>query len=93
MAYPSIQLRMREGYGKLITFPEDQREELKKFLESKKNSSSSKEAMIKHVIGGKCCIRRELPTMQVVYSLERSTKIERYCDKCIKNVFAREAVL
>jgi hypothetical protein len=49
--------------------------------------------MIKQVMGGTCCICREVPTMQVSYSLEGATWIEYYCDKCIKNFFAREAVI
>jgi hypothetical protein len=93
MAYPSNQLRIREGKVTPITVPQDQLEELKKVLESKNYSSWRKDAMIKQVMGGTCCVCREVPSMQVTYSLEGATRIERYCDRCIKNIFAREAVL
>jgi hypothetical protein len=93
MAYPSNQIRIRDGKVTPIVIPDHQLAELKKVLESKTNSSWRKDAMIKQVIGGNCCICREIPSMQVVYSLEGATRIERYCDRCIKNVFAREAVL
>jgi hypothetical protein len=93
MSYPSNQIRIREGKVTPIVIPEDQLAELNKVLESNNYSSWRKDAMIKHVMGGTCCVCREIPSMQVVYSLEGATRIERYCDKCIKNVFAREAVL
>ena len=94
MAYPpNNQIRIREGKVTPITVPEDQLQQLKEILNSNKYTPSGKETMIKQVMGGNCCVCGKVPSMQVTYSLEGASKIERYCDRCIKNVFAREAVL
>ena len=89
----SNQIRIREGKVTPIKVPEDQLKYLNQVLESNRYGPWRKEAMIRKVMGGNCCICRGVPTMQVSYSLEGATRIERYCDKCIKSVFAREQVL
>ncbi|MFI5423353.1 MAG: hypothetical protein ACHQXG_01025 [Nitrososphaerales archaeon] len=84
---------MKVGKVTPIIVPEDQLEYLiNDVLNSNRYTPYHKEA-IQRKITGFCCICREVPSMQVSYSLEGATRIERYCNKCIKNVFAREAVL
>lgn len=89
----SNQIRIRDGKVTPITIPEDQLKYLNQVLESNRYGPLKKEATIRKVMGGNCCICRGVPMMQVSYSLDHASRIERYCDKCLKNVFAREQVL
>jgi hypothetical protein len=49
--------------------------------------------IIKQLSGGVCFICRGIPTHEVLYDVYKATKIERYCDNCVKTVYEREAVL
>jgi hypothetical protein len=92
MEYPNNQVRIRDGTVRPITVPQDQLEHLKEVLNSNKFTPSRKETVQKRITGC-CCVCGDIPTMQVSYDADGATRIEKYCDKCIKNVFAREAVL
>jgi len=94
MAYPHNMVRIRNGTVTPITVPEDKLQYLKTILDSKILSTTvRKAATIKQVMGGSCCICREIPSMQVSYDVDGATQIERYCDSCIKSVYSREQVL
>ena len=49
---------------------------------------------IKKLTGGisPCCVDGGIPAYEVIYNVENATRIERYCDKCVKSVYTREAV-
>ena len=34
-----------------------------------------------------------IPTHEILYDVDKATRIERYCDNCVKTVYEREAVL
>jgi hypothetical protein len=74
MPYPNNQVRIRDGTVTPITVPKDQLEELMKVLESKNYSTWRKDAMIKQVVGGTCCVCHEVPSLQVSHSLEGATQ-------------------
>jgi len=54
-----------------------------------------KKLATKKLTGGisPCCVCGDIPSCEVLYKLEDITRVERYCNKCIKSVYAREAVL
>ena len=86
----SNQIRIRDGKVSPIVVPQEQLEQLTQALQSNKYTPSGKDKMIRKVTGGLCCGCRGVPELQVIYSLEGASMIERYCDSCIKKVFARE---
>jgi hypothetical protein len=92
MAFPNSQVRIRDGIVRPINTPAEQLQQLKEVLNSNRLTPSRKEAVQKKVTGC-CCICGSIPTMQVSYDADGATRIEKYCDNCIKSVYSREAVL
>jgi hypothetical protein len=85
------QIRIRDN-GKLnkIKIPSDKLEVVQKIVKSNV-SDSVKENIIKQLSGGVCCICRAIPTQEVIYNVGDATRIERYCDRCIKTIYERHA--
>jgi hypothetical protein len=58
------------------------------------NSDTIKHNAIKKFMDvSACSVCGDIPTCEVIYQLEGCKKVEHYCDKCVKNVYARESVL
>jgi hypothetical protein len=86
-------VRIRDnGKRTEIMIPIDKLELMQKIVKSNV-SDAVKENIIKQFSGGLCCICRAIPTQQVVYNVGKATRIERYCDSCVKTVYDHEAVL
>jgi myo-inositol catabolism protein IolC len=60
-------------------------------------SSHMKENIVKKFAVGRCCICTDVATQMVTYEVgdqsQGATRIERYCDSCVKKVYECEAVL
>ncbi len=94
MAFPNNMLRIRNnGTVKPLDIPEDNLKQLKEFVSSNKHTFTQKEIMIKKVAGRCCCVCGGIPSLQVSYDMQGARLIERYCESCIKKVYAREEVL
>ena len=79
-----------------LNIPKDKLEVLEKIVSSNTIMDQTKHATIKKLTeGSPCCICDGIPAFEISFPFHEggATRIERYCDKCIKNVFAREAVL
>lgn len=88
------QLRIRDnGKVRKVKISKDRLQKYNEFVAANKNTLMSKHLAIKELIGGVCCICGDIPDVEVVYPLEGATRIERYCNDCIKSVYAREQVL
>jgi hypothetical protein len=75
---------------KSIVIPEDKLEVLYKVLESKRLMETTKEAIIKKLASGTCCICRGIPAFEVTYDEgDGATRIERYCGPCRDKTFSR----
>jgi hypothetical protein len=83
------QIRIRDN-GKInkIKIPSDKLEVIQKILKSNV-SDSVKENIIKQLSGGVCCICRSIPTHEITYNVGNATRIERYCNNCIKSAYER----
>ena len=86
-----------EGEGRFlgvkpINASEKDLEMLKKVLDSKL-SYSGKTAKVKRVLGSYCIVCGALPTQIATYDYIGATRIERYCDECVKSVNGRKQVL
>ncbi|MGA7977736.1 MAG: hypothetical protein WB975_10900 [Nitrososphaeraceae archaeon] len=90
-------LRIRDnGKVRELNIPKDKLEVLEKIVSSNTIMDQTKHATIRKLTeGSPCCICDGIPAFEINFPFHGggATKIERYCDKCIKNVFAREAVL
>jgi Translation machinery associated TMA7 len=94
MAFPVNMLRIRNnGTVKPLDIPKDKLKDLQEFVSSNKHTSTRKQNMIKKIAGRGCCICGGIPSLQVSYDMQGATRIEKYCDNCIKSVYSREAVL
>ena len=87
-------IRDNEATIRHLKFPEDTLEKLRK-LASSNVTEEVKKLGIKKLTGGisPCCIDGEIPSYEIIYNVENAMRIERYCEKCVKSVYAREAVL
>jgi hypothetical protein len=74
-----------------IKIPSDKLEVMQKILKSNV-TESVKQSIIKKLSGGVCTICRGIPTREVIYDVDKATRIERYCENCVKTVYAREAI-
>lgn len=69
---------------------------LEQINEAQKVMSSPASRQMRHVKlkqilkGNSCCVCDHLPSVEIVYHLGGVSKIERYCDICIKTVYQRE---
>ena len=90
-------LRIRDnGKVRELNIPKDKLEVLEKIVSSNTIMDQTKHATIRKLTeGSPCCICDGIPAFDINFPFHGggATKIERDCDKCIKNVFAREAVL
>ena len=66
-----------------IIIPEDTLQKLNKFLG---NMSDMFKRDMMHKISGECMICHSIPDYMVIYDLDGASKVERYCDSCIKKV-------
>jgi hypothetical protein len=85
-----------EGLGKFlgvkpINASEEDLEMLKKVLDSKV-SDSGKTGKVKRVLGSYCIVCGALPTQIATYDYVGATRIERYCDSCVKSLEKQFAV-
>lgn len=89
-----LKIRDKEATIKQLKFPEHTIEALKK-LASSSVTEEVKKLGIKKLTGGvsPCYVCGDIPLCEILYKLEDITGVERYCDKCIKSVYAREQVL
>jgi hypothetical protein len=89
-----LRISGREATIKQLKFPKDTLDKLEK-LASSNVTEDVKKLGIKKLTGGvsPCCVCGDIPTYEILYKYEDATRVERYCDKCVKSVYAREAVL
>ncbi len=87
---------------KEIVLSKEQLSELEMIKTSNRITPKGKEQAIKKVTGGICCICGDLPKYIVSYDAtdynkdnerQAATRIERYCDSCVKKIFQRAPVL
>ncbi len=90
-----MSLRIRDNATvKELNFPKDVLEALERIVSSKNMMDVTKHARIRKLSeGSACCICRGIPTHEVVYHLDGATRMERYCQDCIKKVYERTPVL
>jgi hypothetical protein len=83
----------KEATVKRIDIPKDKLEVLQKIVAANV-SEVTKELAIKKLVDGLCCVCRGIPAYMVSYPVRDggATKIERYCEKCARNVFERQPV-
>ncbi len=90
-------LRIRDNATvKEINVPKEKLEKYESLLRNHKIYGSNKNLMIKQYYGhSACCICGDVPSVVVEYPTEGggATRIESYCQDCIKKVYQREAVL
>lgn len=86
------QIRIRNGTVNKINISEDKIKKLNSILDSKKFAPFHKEKVIKEITG-RCCVCGNVAIFEVAYPLEGATRIERYCEKCVKSLYEREPVL
>jgi hypothetical protein len=86
-------LRIRNN-GKVtkIKIPIDALELIHK-IQNSNVTETVKENIIKKLSGGICVICRRMPTHLVTYDVDKATRVERYCDDCIRKVYERDPVL
>ena len=79
-------LRIRDNATiREIKIPADIKEVLHKILQSNDHPLPHKHAKIKQLTNASpCCVCGGLPELEVIYKLEDASKIERYCQVCIK---------
>ena len=89
-----LRIRDHEATIRELKFPDGILENLQK-LSSSNVTEDVKKLGIKKLTGGisPCCVDGGIPTYEVIYNVENATRIERYCHKCVKSVYTREAVL
>ena len=62
-------------------------------MKSPKVSVWVKDNKMKKLVGSWCILCGGIPTKIATYDYNGATKIERYCQDCIKSVYAKEAIL
>jgi hypothetical protein len=72
----------------ILDLPDTTVQKLKQQYNSNRTSSWNKEAIQKK-LGGRCCVCGELASQIASYDCAGATRIERYCDSCVKKTFAR----
>ena len=85
------QIRIRDnGTIRPIQIPPDKLEKMQKILNSNV-SEIVRNNCLRKMLGHRslCCICRGISTQEVTYKLDGATKIERYCERCVKTVYAR----
>ena len=75
-----------------LTLPEDEIQILTKRYNSDKTSPYIKES-IQRKLGGRCVICGGLAEHIASYDCAGATRIERYCDACVKKTFARNEMV
>lgn len=75
---------------KPMNIPADQLEILKDALVSKRYTPKSRDTLLAK-ISGRCCVCGAIPTQIASYDCAGATRIERYCDACVKKQFSRSS--
>jgi hypothetical protein len=89
----TLRIRDKEATIKQLEFPKDTFDKLQQLV-SANVTQDVKKLGIKKLTGvNPCCVCGGIPFYQVLYDVENATRIERYCDKCVKSIYAKEAVL
>lgn len=87
-----LRIRDNEATIRQLEFSEDTLEKLRKLASS--NITEVKKLGIKKLTSvSPCSVYGDIPSCEIIYNVENATRIERYCEKCVKSVYAREAVL
>jgi hypothetical protein len=87
-------LRIRnKGTVQRIKIPSDALEAIQRILKSNV-SEIVKEAVVKRLAGGWCCVCHDIPGYMVTYDVgdekQAGQRIEKYCDDCLKKVYERD---
>ncbi len=88
-------LRIRDNATvRELNIPKDKMEVLQKIASSKNINDEAKQRTLKKLTEGSLCVVcRGIPTHEVIYHLEGATRMERYCQNCIRKVYERTPVL
>lgn len=88
-----LRIRDNEATIRQLKFQEDTLEKLRMLSSSSVTEEVKKLGIKKLTNVSPCCVCGDIPTCEIIYNVENATRIERYCEKCVKSVYAREAVL
>lgn len=88
-----MRIRDKEATIRQLEFPKDTIDKLTK-LGSSNVAADVKKLGIKKLTGvSPCLVCGGIPSYQISYDVENVSRIERYCDSCIKKLYLREQVL
>jgi hypothetical protein len=83
---------LNNGKRQQNKIPSEQLKVVQKIVNSNV-SDIVKDNIVKRLSGGRCCICGAIATQLVTYDADGATRIERYCENCVKTVYEREQVL
>ena len=86
----TLRIRDKEATIKQLEFPKDIVDKLTKLVTSNVTEDVKKFAIKKLRGGSPCCVCGGIPFYQVLYDVGNATRIERYCQNCIKKLYAKE---
>jgi hypothetical protein len=89
----TLRIRDKEATIKQLEFPKDTLNKLQKLVSSNVTEDVKKLGIKKLTGVSRCCGCGGIPTHEIIYNVENATRIERYCEKCVKSIYPREAVL
>ena len=88
-----LRIGEREVSIKRLEFLEDTLSKLQNLV-SANVTEEVKKLGIKKLTGvNPYCVCGDIPSYEIIYNVENATRIERYCEKCVKSVYGREQVL
>jgi hypothetical protein len=89
----TLRIRDKEATIRQLDLPKGTLDKLQQLVSSNVAEDVKKFAIKKLTGGNPCCVCGGIPFYQVLYDVENATRIERYCQNCIKKLYAREQAL
>lgn len=88
-------IRLRNGAKiRELKIPEEDLKQVKEIMSSAYTSPYRRRELSKSIVGTSlCCVCYGIPSVELIYDVSdhdlKATKVERYCDSCFRQVYAR----
>ena len=90
----AVRIRPENGTIRELNLPKEILEVPQKVVTSPQTTDDIKKLMIKKFAQvSPCCVCGGIPSLEVVYDADVASRVERYCESCVRRVYEREQVL
>ena len=90
----AVRIRPENGTIRELNLPKEILEVLQKVVTSPQTTDDIKKLVIKKFAQvSPCCVCGGIPSLEVVYDADGASRVERYCESCVRRVYERTSFI